>query len=191
MTSEGTDPVQLDFSVDFSGVWSQELCFQGRFRNQPVDQFHLYIRDITPPPTSSILRASLSTLPDKIGVQPFAGDYSVTIRPNTTVVVDLYYRLSTSAPSNTLFENEVCPGGESIADLDAPTHGLSITFSTPSPGVTIVPRSGINYSATVPEPTHGLLSGVVVLGLLARRVFGRDRTGLALTPAGRATRGDR
>ncbi len=172
VTSQGTDPVQLDFSIEFSGVWSEPLCFQGSFRNQPIDQFHLYIRDVTPPPSTSILRASLTTPVDKIGVHPIAGDYSVTILPNTTVVVDLYFLLSVSAPSNTLFENEVCPGGESIAQLDAPSHGLLITFSTPSSGVTIVPRSGIDYSSTVPEPTHGLLAGLAALGLLARRRHG-------------------
>jgi hypothetical protein len=178
----GMQDLQIDWSL--AGSWSQAGCSGGEFHQPPYRELRLKV--FSDPPVGSIIEV-LDIHFTGDDVLAFDRLDTAQVHPNGIVYVDVWFKVRAYVQRVTVFGDppEACYGGDSNADFSGPGEGLSIAFHNPTANVAIVPRSGIAYSQTVPEPGRAALvaTALAALALLGRRSTRRSRVGLLLAGA--------
>lgn len=165
--------LQIDWSL--AGSWTQIGCSGGEFHQPPVRQLRLKV--FSDPPvgaTVKVLDLHFSGAPGA-EVLEFERLDTAQVHPNAVVFVDVWFQVRAFVTRTNVFGDppEACFGGDSNADFSGPDEGLTIAFHNPDPSVSIVPRSGIPYSQTVPQPAGASLAAAVLAALGWRAQAGR------------------
>jgi MYXO-CTERM domain-containing protein len=171
VTSEelGMQDLQIDWSL--LGNWTQAGCGGGEFHQPPHRELRLKV--FSDPPVGSTIEVLDIHFTGAPGSQVLEFDRLDTaqVHPNATVFVDVWFKVRAYVTHMTVFGDppQSCFGGDSNADFFGGGEGLDIAFHNPSASVSIVPRSGIPYSQTVPEPGGAALAGGVLAALASLR----------------------
>jgi hypothetical protein len=159
VTSNETAPVPLRIDFDFDGTWTTRACFQGIGAFPPVVEVQLTVRN---PISGKLVDYDVLSGPFEAAIhETFAFDAN----PSTVLRLYLYVVIQAFADTSEELGDDFCFGAESLADFD-----VELAVRNLDSDVDVVPRSGIRYSTTVPEPGAAALAAAVLsLAALARR----------------------
>lgn len=188
VVSDGLDMRDLEIDWSLAGSWSQLGCSGGEVHQPPYRELRLKV--FSRPPVGATLKVLDVHFNGAPGAEVLEFDRldTVQVHPNATVFADVWFKVRAFVSQQTLVGDESCFGGDSNADFSGPAEGLSIAFHNPDPSVSIVPRSGIEYSQTVPEPGGAPLAATALAALAAFARVRRSRaprSRRAMTPRGR------